>query len=95
MDVVYLYHLLRKDLIMACCIIGYTAKLFAAIGAINWGLVAFLNFNLVAYIEMLTGNKGIDTIIYGVVAAAGVYLVASCLFKLLKGCGHSCSCSGK
>lgn len=80
---------------MSCCIIGYTAKLFAAIGAINWGLVAFLNFNLVEYLNVMSGNKGLDTIVYGVVAVSGAYLLAYCLLKLVRGCGHSCSCSGK
>lgn len=80
---------------MSCCIISYTAKLFAAIGAINWGLVAFMNFNLVAYIEMLLGNKNVDMVIYGIVAGSGVIVLAHCLFALLKGCSHSCSCSSK
>lgn len=80
---------------MACCIIGYLAKFFAAIGAINWGLVAFYKFNLVEYLDTLTGNKGLDTAIYGIVTVAGAYLLAFCLYKLFKGCSHNCSCNTK
>lgn len=80
---------------MACCIIGYVAKFFAAIGAINWGLVAFYKFNLVEYLDTLSGNKGLDVAVYGIVAAAGVYLLGVCLFKLFIGYSKNCSCSTK
>lgn len=80
---------------MACCVIGYAAKFFAAIGAINWGLVAFYKFNLVEYLDTLTGNKGLDVAVYGIVTVAGIYLLVHCIYKIFKGCGQNCACSGK
>jgi uncharacterized membrane protein YuzA (DUF378 family) len=63
-------------------------SVLACIGAINWGLVAFLKFNLVEYLDMLSGNKGLDLIIYGLVAFAGVYTLIMTFVSLFK----SCSC---
>ena len=46
------------------------ALILTIIGAINWGLVAVFNFNLVAY---LFGVRTLVTlIIYGLVAIAGL-----------------------
>ena len=46
------------------------ALILTIIGAINWGLVAVFNFNLVAY---LFGDRTLVTlIIYGLVAIAGL-----------------------
>ena len=46
------------------------ALILTIIGAINWGLVAVFNFNLVAY---LFGARTLVTlIIYGLVAIAGL-----------------------
>ena len=36
-------------------------------------LVAFFNFNLVEYIHKLVGVEGLDKIIYGIIALAGLY----------------------
>jgi len=47
--------------------------LLSAIGAINWGLVAFLNFDLVKETsKLLSMIPQLDKIIYGVVAVCGV-----------------------
>ncbi len=54
-------------------ILCWVAAFIASIGAINWGLVAFLNFNLVEYIHKLVGVEGLDKIIYAVIALAGLY----------------------
>ena len=63
-------------------IIYWLAALFSSIGAINWGLVTFFNFDLVKYIDSLAGVAGLDKIIYGIVALAGVYtLVSLFIFK--------------
>jgi len=64
---------------MKCCPFLLVAKIFAAIGAINWGLVAFFKFNLVEYLNKITGNFGLNMIVYGVVAVAGIYLLAAIL----------------
>lgn len=49
------------------------AKLLTIIGAINWGLVGLLNFDLVAAIF---GKKSfISRLVYTLVGVAGVYLI--------------------
>ena len=61
-------------------IIDWIAIFLSAVGAINWGLVAFLRFNLVSYIDRLLGNVGVDKVIYAVVALAGLYALIA-LFR--------------
>lgn len=52
-----------------------TALTIVIIGAINWGLVGFFNFNLVG---MLTGGgtSFIARIIYALVGIAGIYMLS-------------------
>lgn len=47
------------------------------VGAINWGLVRFLNVNLVSVIARLAGpsQQLVESIIYGVVAGSGALLL--------------------
>ena len=71
-------------------LICFLISVFAAIGAINWGLIAFLKFNLVEYIEMITGNNGVDVVIYGLVALSGVLVLIKAIIKLVKSCGCGC-----
>lgn len=47
--------------------LGKTAIVLSAIGAINWGLLSFFNYNLAS---LLTGY---EKWIYGIIAAAGLY----------------------
>ena len=54
-------------------IINWIAYFISAIGAINWGLVAFFKFNLVDYTDKLFGRMGLDMIIYALIALAGLY----------------------
>ncbi len=58
------------------------SKLLTIIGALNWGLVGLLNFDLVASIF---GKKSIvSRLVYTLVGLAGVYLIinkAKCLAK--------------
>ena len=70
--------------------VGYVLM---AVGAINWGLVAALNFNLV---EALLGTWPVVTkivyILVGLSGLAGLVCMAKCGGKC--GCvGGSCSCS--
>lgn len=52
----------------------YTALIIAIIGAVNWGLIGFFNFDLVAF---LFGNMTwLSRIIYGLVGIAGLYLIS-------------------
>lgn len=51
--------------------LDYTALILVAIGAINWGLIGFFDFNLVSTIF---GNMTvISRIIYSLVGIAGLY----------------------
>lgn len=65
---------------MGKCAVCKALVVLVAIGAINWGLVTFFDFNLVTKIlgDMTTGSK----VVYGLVGAAG--LVA--LVTLVKPC---------
>lgn len=45
------------------------------VGALNWGLVALLNFNLVT--TLFGGFAGVERVIYILVGLSAVYLVAT------------------
>ena len=49
-----------------------TALALAIIGAVNWGLIGFFNFNLV---ESLFGIGWLARIIYAAVGLCGLYLL--------------------
>lgn len=53
--------------------INYVALTVTIIGAINWGLIGLLNFDLVAFIfgEM----SWISRIVYSLVGLSGIYLI--------------------
>ena len=52
----------------------YTTLTLVIIGAINWGLVGFFKFDLVAY---LFGSMGwISRIIYALVGLSGLYILS-------------------
>lgn len=54
--------------------LDYTVLAIAIIGTINWGLIGFFNFNLVAF---LFGNMTwLSRIIYAVVGIVGLYLIS-------------------
>ena len=54
--------------------LDYTALTLAIIGAINWGLIGFFSFDLVAFIF---GNlTWISRIIYAVVGVCGIYVIS-------------------
>lgn len=50
------------------------AFLLVVVGAINWGLVGLLQYNLV---EMLVGGFGLTNIVYDLVGVSGVYILAT------------------
>ena len=52
-------------------VIDYVLLTLVIIGAINWGLIGFFNFNLV---QFLFGAGGLTRIIYAVVGICAVYL---------------------
>jgi len=68
---------------MGKCMICKVVTLLGGIGALNWGLVAFFNINLVA---MVLGDMTLPAkIVYGVVGLSGIVLLIS-IFK-------SCPCN--
>lgn len=59
--------------------LDYTVLTIAIIGAINWGLIGFFSFDLVAF---LFGNMSwLSRIIYAVVGLSGLYLI-SCFGRI-------------
>lgn len=54
--------------------LDYTVLIIAIIGAINWGLIGFFGFDLVAF---LFGNMTwLARIIYAIVGIVGLYLIS-------------------
>lgn len=51
-----------------------TALTIAIIGAVNWGLVGFFDFNLVAF--LFGSMSWISRIIYALVGLCGLYLIS-------------------
>ncbi len=64
----------------------FLACLFANIGAINWGLVAFYQFNLVEYVVAMSGVMMLGPVIYGLVAASGIYGLVLMFLNMFQGC---------
>mgnify|MGYP002508417756 CR=1 FL=1 len=55
--------------------LDYAVLTIAIIGCVNWGLIGFFNFNLVAW---LFGNMTwLSRIIYAVVGLSGLYLIST------------------
>ncbi|MEE1313113.1 MAG: DUF378 domain-containing protein [Lachnospiraceae bacterium] len=53
--------------------LDYIALTITIIGAVNWGLIGFFNFNLVA---LLFGSMTwLSRIVYGLVGICGLYLI--------------------
>ncbi len=57
--------------------IGWSAKLISAIGAMNWGLVVFFKFDLVQYVSIMVRMRQVSNILYGIIALSGVYVFIS------------------
>lgn len=55
--------------------IDWIAFILVIVGALNWGLVGFFQFNLVD--TLVGGIEIIPRIIYAVVGVAAIYLIAS------------------
>lgn len=63
-------------------LVNKLAYWLVTIGALNWGLDKFLNFNLVD--TLLGSGTTFSQIVYGLVAISGVYAVWMILTKQLK-----------
>lgn len=57
-------------------VIDWIAWILVIIGAINWGLIGFFNFNLVSFI--FGDMSMISRIIYAVVGLAGLWAIYTC-----------------
>ena len=57
-----------------------TTKILSSIGAINWGLIALFDFNLVF---ALFGISIISTILYILVGASGVYQLIAAITTII------------
>ncbi len=56
--------------------LDYTALIIVIIGAINWGLIGFLGFDLVAF---LFGSMSlVSRIVYALVGICGLYAISYC-----------------
>lgn len=51
-----------------------TALTISIIGAINWGLIGFFNFNLVAF--LFGSMSWLSRIVYALVGLSGLYLIS-------------------
>ena len=51
-----------------------TALTISIIGAINWGLIGFFNFNLVSF--LFGSMNWLSRIIYAIVGSCGIYLLS-------------------
>ena len=54
--------------------IDYTTLTIIIIGAINWGLIGFFNFNLVAF--LFWQATWISRVIYAIVGLCGLYQIS-------------------
>ena len=54
--------------------LDYTALTIAIVGAVNWGLVGFFDFNLVAF--LFGSMSWLSRIIYALVGLCGLYLIS-------------------
>ena len=54
-------------------ILNWIACFVSAIGAMNWGFVAFFNLNLISYLNNLYPRQDLSKFIYGFIALCGLY----------------------
>ena len=56
--------------------LDYTVLVLVIIGAINWGLIGFFGFDLVAFI--FGSMSVLSRIIYAVIGVCGLYAISFC-----------------
>lgn len=54
-------------------IFSWLAFFFSSVGAMNWGFTYFLRFNLVEYVCEMVKVDYLKEVLYGIVAASGLY----------------------
>lgn len=62
---------MKKEFVMK--VIICISNFICTIGAINWGLIAFLHFNFVEYIAKYIPISIFNLIIYGLIGIAGIF----------------------
>ena len=74
--------------------IRFIVLLLMIIGSLNWGLVGFFQYNLIA--DVFAAYPGFVRFIFAIVGLAGLYSIG-CLCRCSKGChcGPGCSCCKK
>ena len=72
-----------------CCLVCKVVGVLVIVGAINWGLIGFCQYNLVGH--LLGETSMISRVIYSLVGIAGVVKIISC-FKCCP-CQKSGQCS--
>ena len=66
-----LFNLFKRGVFMQTKTLDYVALALVVIGAINWGLVGFFQFDLVA--TLFGAMSWISRIVYAVIGIAGIY----------------------
>lgn len=80
---------------MKCKCIGWIALALAILGALNWGLWGFFQFDLVAM--LFKGNTTMASrVVYSIIGLAGLYsLKKLCCCSKKCPCNSSCCCKSK
>ena len=73
---------------MGKCVVCKLVTLLAGIGALNWGLTALFNYNLVA--ALLGDMTAPAKVVYGLVGFSGLILLVSFIKKCPCCSGSSC-----
>lgn len=72
----------------SCHVLASVSAVLSSIGAINWGLIAAFNFNLVAY--LLGQNTTPSKLVYALVGLSGIFTLIFALKCICSPCPHCC-----
>ena len=64
----------KEDTLMSSRGLDYTLLTFVLIGAINWGLIGFFKFDLVAF--LFGQMTWLSRIVYAIVGISGLYTIS-------------------
>jgi len=65
---------------MVCCKLSALVLFICAIGALNWGLVGAIDFNLVTWLAEIVKFPMLTKIVYIIVGLAGIYGLFDSIF---------------
>lgn len=66
---------IRRDALMSSKTLDYILLTFVIAGAVNWGLIGFFRFDLVAF--LFGSMSWLSRIVYALVGLGGLYLVSA------------------